>query len=204
MKKRASTSSRPDRSPVNTNLCEKALKELGIINLDDIKWNLSTAQIYEAAIRRREAHLAHHGPLVTRTGSFTGRAPNDKFIVDDSVSHDKVWWGEVNKTFPEDKFDALYEKVCFFLEGQEVFVQDLFVGADPNYEMPIRVVTQMAWHSLFARNMFLLSDTPERTLGSADRVVLPVPERPKNTAESPLSLTLAAACMVSTSCCGSR
>lgn len=168
MEKLASTPSRSDRSPVNTNICEMALKKLGIINLDGVHWNLSTAQIYEAAIRRREAHLAHRGPLVTRTGSFTGRAPNDKFIVDDSVSHDKVWWGEVNKAFPENKFNALYEKICFFLEGQEVFVQDLLVGADPDYEMPIRVVTQMAWHSLFARNMFLLPDTPKRPLAHRD------------------------------------
>jgi len=168
MEKLASTSSGLDRSPANTNICERALEKLGIINLEGISWNLSTAQLYEAAIRRREAHLAHRGPLVTRTGSFTGRAPNDKFIVDDPVSHCKVWWGKVNKAFPEYQFDALYEKVCFFLEGQEVFVQDLLVGADPDYEMPIRVVTQMAWHSLFARNMFLIPESSGRTLEHDD------------------------------------
>ncbi|MEA3410669.1 MAG: phosphoenolpyruvate carboxykinase (ATP) [Pseudomonadota bacterium] len=163
MEKLASTASGSDLSPADTNIYEKALEELGIINLDGIYWNLSTAQLYEGAIRRREAHLAHLGPLVTRTGSFTGRAPNDKFIVDDPVSHCKVWWGKVNKPFPEHQFDALYEKVCLFLEGQEVFVQDLLVGADPDYEMPIRVVTQMAWHSLFARNMFIHPQRPGRT-----------------------------------------
>ena len=134
---------------------EELLANLGIINLDEIHWNLSSAQLYEAAIRRYEGHLAHLGPLVTRTGSFTGRAPNDKFIVDEPGSHDKIWWGKVNKAMSVVQFDALYRKVCVFLEGQEVFVQDLLVGADPDHEMPIRVISQMAWHSLFARNMFI-------------------------------------------------
>jgi phosphoenolpyruvate carboxykinase (ATP) len=135
--------------------CEVLLANLGIINLDQIHWGLSSAQLYEAAIRRYEGHLAHLGPLVTRTGSFTGRAPNDKFIVDEPGSHDKVWWGKVNKSMSAEQFDALYRKACVFLEGQDVFVQDLVVGADPEHEMPIRVISQMAWHSLFARNMFI-------------------------------------------------
>jgi len=164
----SSTSAGSSDTLAKTNNCEKALEKLGITNLDGIHWNLSTAQLYEAAIRRREAHLAHHGPLVTKTGSFTGRAPNDRFIVDDPGSHDKVWWGKDNKAFPTNHFDALCKKVCFFLEGKEVFVQDLFVGADPDYEMPVRVVTQTAWHSLFARNMFLHPEEPGRTLEHED------------------------------------
>lgn len=143
---------------------EQALASLGLKNLDEIHWRQSTAQLYEAAIRRREGHLAHLGPLVTRTGSFTGRAPNDKFVVDEPTSRSKIWWGKVNRPFPEDKFDRLYKKVCYFLEGQDVFVQDLLVGADRDYEMPIRVITQKAWHALFARTMFIRPENFGRRL----------------------------------------
>ena len=140
-------------------------KRIGLRNLDTIRWNLSTAQLYESSIRRREAFLAHHGPLVTRTGSFTGRAPNDKFVVDEPSSRDKIWWCKVNRPFSEENFDKLLKKVCNFLEGQGLFVQDLLVGADTRYEMPIRVITQKAWHSLFARNMFIRPENFNRKIG---------------------------------------
>lgn len=153
-----------DLVPTGMATCENELAKLGIINLDQIHWNLSTAQLYEAAIRRREGQLAHLGPLVTRTGSFTGRAPHDKFIVDEPGSRDKIWWGKVNRPIAEDKFDALFRKACVFLEGQEVFVQDCLVGADPDYELPIRVISQKAWHALFARNMFIRPENLSRRL----------------------------------------
>ena len=131
------------------------LAELGLTNLDAVYWNWSTPALVEASVRRREGHLAHMGALVVRTGFFTGRAAEDKFLVDEPSSHDKIWWGDVNRPFSEDRFEALLLQVCRFLEGREVFVQDCIVGADPQYEMPIRVITQDAWHSLFARNLFL-------------------------------------------------
>ncbi|MEN8260039.1 MAG: phosphoenolpyruvate carboxykinase (ATP) [Pseudomonadota bacterium] len=131
------------------------LANIGIKNLDGIYWNWPSAALVETSVRRREAHLAHRGPLVVRTGFFTGRAANDKFIVDEPSSRDKIWWGEVNRPFTEDRFDALYRRVCTFFEGRDVFVQDCLAGADPKYEMPIRVITEDAWHSLFARNLFL-------------------------------------------------
>ena len=141
------------------------LAELGLDNLDSIRWNLSTAQLYEAAIRRREGFLAHLGPLVTRTGSFTGRASNDKFIVDEPGSRDRIWWGKVNRPFSEERFARLFRKACIFMQGQEVFVQDLLVGADPQHEMPVRVITQKAWHAMFARNLFIRPQNFGRTLG---------------------------------------
>lgn len=134
---------------------ENELAKMGLTNIDNIRYNLTTARLYEDAIRRREGFFAHLGPLVTRTGSFTGRAPNDKFIVDEPGCHGKIWWGKVNQPFSEAAFEQLYKKVCIFLQGKELFVQDLLVGADPRYEMPIRVVTQMAWHALFSRNIFI-------------------------------------------------
>jgi phosphoenolpyruvate carboxykinase (ATP) len=141
------------------------LSELGLINIDNVRWNMSTAQLYEDAIRRREAILAHGGPLVTRTGSFTGRAPKDKFIVEEPGSHDKIWWGKVNQPISEEAFDKLYKKVCVYLQGRELFVQDLLVGAEPHYQMPIRVITHKAWHSLFARNLFIRPENIGRKIG---------------------------------------
>lgn len=149
---------------MNTERLEPVLASLGLHQLEQVYWNLTTAQLYEMAIRRREGHVAHRGALVTRTGSFTGRAPNDKFIVDEPSSRDKVWWGKVNRPFTEAAFERLYQRACRFLEGKEVFVQDLLAGADPSYELPIRVITQDAWHALFARNMFIRPSNFGRTL----------------------------------------
>ena len=144
---------------------EDKLRDMGLVNINDIRWNLSTAQLYEEAIRRREGFFAHLGPLVTRTGSFTGRAPNDKFIVDSPANHESVWWGKINHAFSEEAFDSLYKKVCVFLQGKDIFVQDLLAGADISTELPIRIITQMAWHSMFARNLFIRPSDLGRKLG---------------------------------------
>ncbi len=143
---------------------ENRLHEIGLDNLGNIHWNTSTSQLYEEAIRRGEGFLAHLGPLVTRTGCFTGRSPNDKFIVDEPESRRQIWWGKVNKPFSEERFDRLFQRACNFLEGRNIFVQDLLVGADRAYELPIRVITQDAWHALFARNMFIRPDNLGRRL----------------------------------------
>ncbi len=132
-----------------------ALHELGLNNLEAVFWDLPTPRLYEHAIRNREGHLAHKGALVVRTGHFTGRAVKDKFVVDEPASHDKVWWGTFNRPLPEDRFDAIYQRVCRYLEGQQVYVEDCLVGADSQYEKPVRVITQDAWHALFARTMFV-------------------------------------------------
>jgi len=131
------------------------LDKHGIHNVGTVYWNLSTARLYEEAIRRREGRLAHLGPLVVRTGQHTGRAPNDKFIVKEPSSADKVWWGKVNRPMDPAKFEALHRRLLAYLQGRDLFVQDCFAGADPRYRLPIRVITQTAWHSLFARDMFI-------------------------------------------------
>jgi len=132
-----------------------ALHELGLKNMEYIFWDLPTPRLYEHAIRNHEGHLAHRGALVVRTGHFTGRAVKDKFIVDEPGSHDKVWWGNFNRPMPEDRFDAIYQRVCRYLEGKQVYVEDCLVGADSQYEKPVRVIAQDAWHALFARTMFV-------------------------------------------------
>ncbi len=131
------------------------LDYLGIKNVNNIYWNLTTPALYEQIIRRREGLLSHLGPVVVRTGSFTGRSPNDKFIVKEPTTQDEIWWGKVNRPFDEDKFNHIWHRLQAYLQGNDIFIQDCYVGADPKYQIPIRVITEYAWHSLFARNMFI-------------------------------------------------
>lgn len=131
------------------------LENHGIVNVNDVYWNLTTSALYEEAVRRREGLVAHLGPLVVRTGHHTGRSPNDKFIVREPSSQDHIWWGNVNRPFDPDRFDRLYSRLLAYLQLKDVFVQDCFAGADPQYQIPVRVITESAWHSLFARNMFI-------------------------------------------------
>ena len=131
------------------------LEQHGIRNVGTIHWNPSTPVLYEEVVRRREGFIAHLGPLVVRTGHHTGRSPNDKFIVREPSSADKVWWGKVNRPFEPDRFDALHLRLLAYLQGKDIFVQDCYAGADPQYQVPIRIITEDAWHNLFARNMFI-------------------------------------------------
>ena len=116
----------------------------------------SAAQLIEEALRRREGSLADNGALVVRTGTYTGRSPDDKFIVDDSVSHALVDWGTTNKPFGSDQFDRLYDRVVDYLAELPLhYVFDGFAGADPVHGLHIRVISEYAWHSLFAHQLFI-------------------------------------------------
>jgi phosphoenolpyruvate carboxykinase (ATP) len=132
-----------------------ALADLGIKNTANVYWNMPTAALYEEVVRRREGLVAHQGPLVCRTGDHTGRAAGDKYVVRDALTAERVSWGKVNNPFEPEAFEALFRRVAAHYQGRDVFVQDAFAGADPSSRLPIRVVTENAWHSLFARNMFL-------------------------------------------------
>jgi phosphoenolpyruvate carboxykinase (ATP) len=134
------------------------LEAHGIHNVSRVYWNLTTAPLYEQAIRRREGLAAHLGPLVCRTGHHTGRSPNDKFVVKEASSADEIWWGKVNRPMEPENFAKLKKQLLSYMEGKDIFVQDCYAGADPAYRLPIRVITENAWHSLFARHMFI----PER------------------------------------------
>ncbi len=127
----------------------------GLAYLDRAYWNLPVPALVEEAVFRGEGHLVHGGAFVVSTGEHTARSAADKYIVREPSTADRIWWGEHNRPFASDKFDALYLRMQAFLQGAEVFVQDCYAGADPHYRMPIRIVTDRAWHSLFARNMFL-------------------------------------------------
>jgi phosphoenolpyruvate carboxykinase (ATP) len=117
-------------------------------------FNLSAAPLVEHSIRRNEAKLAANGTLVGYTNR-TGRSPKDKFIVKDETTEHTVAWGAVNAPIDPEKFDALYARVMEHLRGRELFVQDLFCGADPAYRLPVRIVNEYAWHNLFVRQLFL-------------------------------------------------
>ncbi|MBU0656434.1 MAG: phosphoenolpyruvate carboxykinase (ATP) [Gammaproteobacteria bacterium] len=151
---------------------------LGLQNLKNIYWNQSSPVLYEQALNRSEGKISEDGVFVAYTGTFTGRAPNDKFIVDEPDSRDKVWWGKVNKGITEEQFERVLSDACQFLSGQEVFVQDLLAGASEDEELPVRIITQYAWHALFARNMFIRPEDLNRTLAmdAPDFTVIHVPD----------------------------
>lgn len=131
------------------------LEHHGLYNLSAVYWNLSTAELYEQAIQHREGSLAHLGPLVVRTGHHTGRSADDKFIVEEESSKSDIWWGQINKPISSSQFHFLHQRMASYLQMKDVYVQDCFAGADPRYRLPIRVVSEYAWHSLFARNLFI-------------------------------------------------
>ena len=122
--------------------------------------NLSTPKLVETAVERGEGMLSSRGALVSETGKRTGRSPKDKFTVKDAITENKVAWGSVNLPFSAEKFDALYQRVLEYLSSKEVYVQDLFCGADPKYQLPIQVINEYAWHNLFVHQLFI-RPTPE-------------------------------------------
>ncbi len=133
----------------------------GLTNLHEIYWNLNTEALYEEIVFRGEARISRQGPVVVDTGKHTARAANDKYIVNEPTTQDKVWWGQYNRPLSADKFEELFSRLQGYLQGKDVFVQDCFGGADPNYQLPIRIISELAWHSLFARNMFIKPETSE-------------------------------------------
>ncbi len=141
--------------------CDYGLENLGLMNLRQAYWNLPPEALYEEIVFRSEGRITHQGAIVVDTGKHTARSANDKFIVRESTTEAHVWWGEYNRPFAPEQFDELFSRLQGFLQGRDVFVQDCFAGADPRYRLPIRIVTELAWHSLFARNMFLAPSTAD-------------------------------------------
>jgi len=133
----------------------------GLANLNTVYWNLPPEALVEEIIFRREGLISQQGPIVVTTGKHTARAAQDKLIVREPSSENHVWWGEYNRPLAADKFDELFGRLQGFLQGRDLFVQDCYAGADVNYRLPIRIVTELAWHSLFVRNMFIKPATRE-------------------------------------------
>ncbi len=152
------------------------MSELDLSRARNAFLNPSVSVLIEEAVRRGEGTLADNGALVVRTGKYTGRSPGDKFIVEDAMTQGQVDWGKANQPFDPQNFDALWGRVEAYLQGRDVFVFDGFAGADPAYRLPIRVVTEQAWHSLFAHQLFIrptseeqATHTPQFTIIDAGR-----------------------------------
>ncbi len=141
-----------------------SLDSVGLHNVARVFWNPTTPELYEEIIKRREGWVSHLGPIVTRTGQHTGRSPKAKFIVKDSITTDRVNWGPENRPFTQEAFDRLHARLSAYLQNKDVFIQDCHAGANMRFRMPIRVITEEAWHNLFARNMFRqIHDPGERS-----------------------------------------
>ena len=134
------------------------LKNHGFIRLDQVFWNLPTPALIEEAVFRGEGHLVFGGPFLVTTGKHTARAAADKFIVRQHSTEEQIWWGEYNRPCSQENFNGLLSRLQAFQQGEELFVQDCYAGADPEYRMAVRIITDRAWQSLFARNMFISID----------------------------------------------
>jgi phosphoenolpyruvate carboxykinase (ATP) len=141
-----------------------------------VHFNLHSGVLVEHSVRRSEGLLADNGALVGYTGKHTGRSPKDKFIVKDPITAELVNWGGTNVAFDPEKFDALFERVVASLRDKELFVQDLYAGADSKYRLPIRVVNEYAWHSLFARALFVRPTEEELKTHHAEFTIVAAPE----------------------------
>ncbi|MFH0761322.1 MAG: phosphoenolpyruvate carboxykinase (ATP) [Bacteroidota bacterium] len=141
---------------------EYGLQNHGLVHLDRVYWNLPESALYEEAVFRNEGKIVNGGPLLVHTGKWTARAANEKYFVKEPTTEDKIDWGKNNRPMTPEKFNGMFSRLQAFLQGEELFVQDVFVGADPDYQMPIRIITDTAWQSLFARNMFLTINTLEK------------------------------------------
>ncbi len=135
----------------NTNLKET----IGLENLGNVFWNLSPAELVEDTILLGQGMLTDTGALAIETGEFTGRSPQDRFIVCDQNTENTVWWGDINKKFDSEDFDRLYERMKAYLIGKDVYVRDAYACAEDKYRLNIRVATEFPWSNMFANNMFL-------------------------------------------------
>ncbi len=151
------------------------LNNQGIKNINNVFYNRATPSLYEQAARRREAMIAHMGPLIVRTGQHTGRSPNDKFIVKEPGSEKNIWWGKVNKSISEEYFNRIHNHMLSYMQNKDLYIQDCFTGTDPDFRMPIRVITETAWHSLFARNLFVYASPEELKNHEPEFTVIDMP-----------------------------
>ena len=131
------------------------LQEIGFQEAAIKWWNLGTGRLTEMALQRQEGMLAGNGALVVRTGQFTGRSPKDKYVVRDAGTESTVAWGPINQPLSPEQFEGIWSRLMTYLHHKELFVADLNACADPAFRLPIRVVTQRAWHSMFARQLFI-------------------------------------------------
>jgi phosphoenolpyruvate carboxykinase (ATP) len=136
-------------------IAKNGIEQHGLTGAGEVLWNLPSAELYEHALRAQEGVLADSGALVCSTGRHTGRCPKDKYFVEDREAKDAIWWGKVNQPLSESHFQALYRHVGEYVRGRRLYARDMFAGADEGSRIPIRIVTEMAWHNLFASQLFI-------------------------------------------------
>lgn len=151
------------------------LDTTGIETSGDVFWNLTPAELYEHAVKNGEAVITDRGALRVLTGKYTGRSPKDKFVVDTPSIHDDIWWGDINQPVSEEVFDRLYQKALDYLSDKNLYVVDAFAGADPNYRLPVRVISEAAYHALFAWNMFVRPSDSELAKHEPEFTVVAAP-----------------------------
>jgi len=156
-------------------MSRKALEEYGLVNLGSINWNLAPPVLIEHALARGEGVLAANGAFDATTGPHTGRSPKDKFIVSNEEYAAKIWWGENNHPLSQEHFEAVRASLAAYLQGRDVYVLDAAAGADPDYRMPIQVITELAWHNLFARQLFLRASEDDLESNRPGFTILCVP-----------------------------
>ncbi len=172
------------------------LRALGLTDLGPIYYNLKPPVLYEMALANGEGQLAAQGPLCTRTDPYTGRSPRDRFLVRDASNIDTINWGPVNRPTDADTFDHLQARLADYATEKPLFVQDLYAGADPDYTMPVRIITEKAWHSLFAYNMFVRRPEVDRADFEPGFTVLDLctfkadPERDNTNSEAAIFVSL--------------
>lgn len=155
---------------------DASLESIGLTNLGDCFWNLSPSELVEDTILNGQGMLTDTGALAIETGEFTGRSPEDRFIVCDSKTENVVWWGKVNKKFETEKFNALYNRMRAYVNGRDLYVRDAYACADDEFRLNIRVVTETPWANMFAYNMFLRPTDAELKTFKPDWHIVCVPE----------------------------
>lgn len=154
----------------------QALSGTGVRATAPLRANLTAPALVAHSLRKGEGRLSADGAVIVRTGVHTGRSVADKFVVDEPSSTGDVWWGKINQKLPREKFDVLKGRVQAYLQGRELFTQDVYAGADPANRIRVRLVTTGAWHALFARNMFIRPKAEELAGFEPDYVILHAPD----------------------------
>ncbi|MDI9565739.1 MAG: phosphoenolpyruvate carboxykinase (ATP), partial [Chloroflexota bacterium] len=159
-----------------THALKKWLEQLGIVHTGEIFFNADTAQLVTQAILNGEGQLTSAGALAAITAPYTGRSPNDKYVVDNKDVAD-LWWGDVNRPVTKANFEKIKDRVTAYLSNRALYIVDAFVGADPDYRLGIRVVTEFAWQALATKNQFIYtgephSENPEITVLVAPNLLL--------------------------------
>ena len=151
------------------------LKYLGIIESKAVYHNLPVCKLTEFALARGEGKLNKTGALVVKTGKYTGRSPEDRFVVDEPSIHDEIAWGKVNVPISSEKFENIYRKMCAYLQNRDVFVFDGFAGADPKYRIGVRVVNELASQNMFIHQLLIRPSDEELAAFKSDFTIIAAP-----------------------------